>query len=175
MTSQAIGQKRFRFKLRTLLAAVTAVNILLALVTAVYRWHAVKSQERQAQLDIHPYGGVYSMASALYCLRTKGSSKGWFFRRFLNYVEEVDLSPHNWSAMKRRGKTLAVDDDALAMLYRFRDLRSLNLRDTRITDEGLRHIKTLKRLEQLDIRGTRITDGGLQQLREALPNCEVLH
>lgn len=113
------------------------------------------------------------MASALQNIRTGGQSKGWLFVAFLNYVEAVDLSPHNWSARERHGKTLAVDDDALAMLYSFRELRSLNLRDTQITDGGVRHIMALKRLEQLDIRGTRITDNGLQELRRALPNCEI--
>jgi hypothetical protein len=160
--------------LRSLLAAVTALSILLGIVTAAYRWQAVKSQERQARADLYPYGGVYSMASARYNIRTGGESKGWFFVTFLNHVEAVDLSPHNWSAMERRGKTLAVDDDALAMLYRFRELRSLDLRDTQITDGGVRHIAALRRLEQLDIRGTRITDVGLQELRGALPNCEII-
>lgn len=132
------------------------------------------SEERQAQLDLYPYGGVYSMASALYNIRTRGQSKGWFFITFLNHVEAVDLSPHNWSAMERRGKTLAVDDDAVAILLRFRKLRSLDLRDTQITDEGVRHIAALRRLDQLDIRGTRITDDGLNKLRKALPNCEII-
>jgi len=171
MKSQAIVQKRFRFSLRSLFAAVTALSVLLGMAATVYRWQAVKSQERQARTDLHPYSGVYSMASALYSIRTGGQSKGWFFVTFLNHVEAVDLSPHNWFAMKRRGK--AVDDDALAMLFRFRELRSLDLRDTQITDDGVWHIAALKRLEQLDIRGTRITDVGLQELREALPNCEI--
>jgi hypothetical protein len=159
--------------LRSLLAAVTTLSVLLGVVTGVYRWQAVKSEERQAQSDLHPYGGVYSMASALYNKRTGGKSKGWFFVTFLNHVEAVDLSPHNWSAMERRGKTFAVDDDALVMLYGFRDLRSLDLRDTQITDGGLPHIAALRRLEKLDISGTRITEGGLQELRRALPNCEI--
>jgi hypothetical protein len=173
MTSQAIVQKRFRFTLRSLFATVTALSILFGMVTAVCRWQAVKSQERQAQADLYPYGGVYSTASALYNIRTGGQSKGWLFVTFLNYVEAVDLSPHNWSAMERRGKTIAVDDDALAMLCRFRELRSLDLRDTPVTDGGVRHIAVLRRLEQLDLRGTRITDDGLQTLREALPNCAI--
>ena len=125
------------------------------------------------QSDLHPYGGVYSMASALYNIRTGGDSKGWFFVRFSNHVEAVDLSPHNWSWQERQGKTIAVDDDALAILYRFRQLRSLNLRDTQVTDGGVRHIASLKRLEQLDIRGTRITDDGLQELQGVLPHCEI--
>jgi hypothetical protein len=134
---------------------------------------SVKSEERQARADLYPYGGVHSTASALYNIRTGGQSKGWLFVAFLNHVESVDLSPHNWSAMERRGKTLVVDDDALTMLYRFRELCSLDLRDTQITDAGVRHIAALGRLEELDIRGTRITADGLQELRKALPNCAI--
>ena len=173
MTTQPGAPRRFRFTLRTLFAAVTGLSILLGIVTGVYRWQAVKSQERQAQSELSPYGGVFSMASALYNIRTGGESKGWFFVTFLNHVEAVDLSPHNWSARERRGKTLAVDDNALAMLYRFGELRSLDLRDTQITDGGVRHIAALRQLEQLDIRGTQITNDGLQKLRGALPNCEI--
>jgi hypothetical protein len=173
MASDALSKERFRFTLRTLLTAVTVLSILIGLSTAVYRWHVVKSQERQAQSELHPYGGVYSMASAVHNIKTGGRSKGWFFVTFLNYVETVDLSPHNWSATERKGKTLPVDDGALALLDRFRNLRSLNLRDTRVTDEGVRYIRALRRLEQLDLRGTRITDDGLQELRGALPHCEI--
>ena len=173
MKSQAIPTKRFRFTLRSLLAAMTALCVLLGMVTAVYRRQAVKWQERRAQSAIFPYGGVYSMASALDSIRTGGRSRGWFFRTFLNHVEAVDLSPHNWSATERRGRTRAVDDEALAVLSKFRKLRSLNLRDTRITDEGLQHLRALKRLEQLDLRGTQVTDVGLQKLQAALPDCKI--
>jgi len=173
MNSPARVQRRFRFSLRSLLVAVTAVCVLLGATSAVYRWQVVKRQERQARRDLHPYGGVYSMASAVYSVRTGGQSKGWFFETFLNHVEEVDLSPHNWSAMERRGKTLAVDDDALAMLRRFRKLRALDLRDTQITDGAVPYLAALNRLEQLDVRGTQMTDDGLQKLRRALPNCEM--
>jgi len=172
MASHSRSKERFRFTLRTLLTAVTILSILLGLGTTVYRWRVVKSQEQQAQAELHPYGGVYSMASAVQ--KTGGQSKGWFFVTFLNYVEAVDLSPHNWSATERHGKTLPVDDGALAMLDRFRNLRSLNLRDTRVTDEGVRWIRALRRLEQLDLRGTRITDDGWQELRGALPDCEIV-
>jgi hypothetical protein len=113
------------------------------------------------------------MASALYSVRTGGESKSWFFMTFLNHVEAVDLSPYNWFAMERSGTILAVDDDALVILHAFRQLRSLDLRDTQITDGGVQRLAALKQLERLDIRGTQITDDGLQKLRRALPNCEI--
>jgi hypothetical protein len=61
MTSQAGERRRFKFTLRSLLVAVTALSSLLGMVTAVYRWQAV---ERKARSDLHPYGGVCTMATA---------------------------------------------------------------------------------------------------------------
>ena len=113
------------------------------------------------------------MASALYSRRTGGQSKGWFFITFSNYVEAVDLSPHNFSAKKRRGSILPVGNEALVVLRKLPRLRSLDLRDTLINDEGLQYIKSLNQLEQLDVRGTRITARGCEQLRIALPNCDI--
>jgi hypothetical protein len=49
MTSQAGAPKRFRFTLRSLLAAVTALSILLGIVTAVYRWQADKHKREAAK------------------------------------------------------------------------------------------------------------------------------
>jgi hypothetical protein len=165
--------RSYRFTLRGLLVAVTAVAIVLGVGAAVYRWRLVKQQEHQAQVGLYPYGGVFSMASALHSIRSGGESKGWFFVTFANHVEAVDLSPHNWSASERRGRTLAVDDDALTVLYGFRQLRSLDLRDTQVSDRAVRYISALRHLEALDIRGTQITDSGLQELQRALPRCEI--
>jgi hypothetical protein len=160
--------------LRTLFVAFTVLAVWMGMTSAVYRYWFVKSQEREARAEIHPYGGVFSMASALYSIRTGGRSKGWFFVTFLNYVEAVDLSPHNWSAKERRGTLLRVDDNAVAVLRKFSKLRSLDLRDTHVTDGAVQHIKSLQHLERLDIRGTQITDDGFKQLMNALPNCEIL-
>lgn len=171
MTPHDAVTSRFAISPRNLLLVMAALCILPGIVTVVYLWH-VKSLDHDTKFALHPYGGVYSMASALHRQRT-GQSKGWFFVAFLNHVEAVDLSPHNWAATKRRGKTRAVDDSALSILRDFHALRSLDLRDTQVTDNGLRHIKALSRLERLDIRGTRITEDGLQQLRAALPECKI--
>jgi hypothetical protein len=49
MTSPAGAQKRFRFTLRSLLAAVTALSIVLGIVTAIYRWQADKAKREAAK------------------------------------------------------------------------------------------------------------------------------
>ncbi len=65
MTSQVGTQRRFRFTLRSLMVAVTALSILLAMVTPVYRWRATESRERQAKIDLNPYGGLQELRGAL--------------------------------------------------------------------------------------------------------------
>lgn len=173
MRPQRNSQRRYTFSLRTLLVAFTVLAVWMGATSAIYRYWFVRSQERNARAEIHPYGGVFSMASALYSLRTRGQSKGWFFGTFLNYVEAVDLSPHNWSAKERRGTILPVDDNAVIVLRKFPNLRSLDLRDTHVTDEAVQHIRVLRHLDQLDIRGTQITDDGFRQLTNSLPDCEI--
>lgn len=174
MASPEKGTSRLRYSLRGLWKAVTALCVVLAIGTAAYRWHAVRSRQQQAQYDLYDYGGVFTMASAAHSRRTGGPPKSWFFVTFQNYVESVDLSPHNWSAVERRGKVLAVDDAALALLRGFPELRSLDLRDTRVTDRSVRRLMALSGLQRLDLRGARITDQGERELREALPDCEIL-
>lgn len=43
-------------------------------------------------------------------------------------------------------------------------LRVLDIRGTRITDDGLHHMEQLGRLRMLDLRSTGITDAGLETI-----------
>jgi RNA polymerase sigma factor (sigma-70 family) len=54
-------------------------------------------------------------------------------------------------------------------------LQWLDLNDTKITDAGLRHLKGLKHLRRLDVRKTNVTEAGVEELRRALPGAEILH
>lgn len=55
-------------------------------------------------------------------------------------------------------------DGALAAIKDWRELRSLNLRGTKVTDAGLAHLAGMTRLESLDIGFALITDGGFDRL-----------
>ncbi|MHC4401521.1 MAG: hypothetical protein ACYTG0_17755 [Planctomycetota bacterium] len=68
---------------------------------------------------------------------------------------------------------LASDSD-LAHLGGLKSLKSLDLRDTQITDAGLEYLKTLTNLKWLDLCDTQVTDAGLEYLK-ALTNLEHLH
>lgn len=55
------------------------------------------------------------------------------------------------------------------------DIVGLNLDDTKITDTSLEHLSELKKLRWLGLVRTGVTEEGVAQLRQALPQCTVLH
>lgn len=70
----------------------------------------------------------------------------------------------------RRSK---VTDQGLSGLRFWREPRLLDLGSTDITDKGLQHLKGLRGLKILDIPNTRITEAGARYIQSALPNCHV--
>lgn len=59
-----------------------------------------------------------------------------------------------------------IDDAGVAKIVKLKDLRELDLRDTKITDEALTFIgRDLPELTKLNISGTRVTDAGLAALK----------
>ncbi len=52
-------------------------------------------------------------------------------------------------------------------------VKTLMLNETSITDAGLAHLSGLTNLRGLDLRGTRVTEEGVAQLQRALPNCRI--
>ncbi len=79
-------------------------------------------------------------------------------------------------------------DAVLEHLKRLKNLQSLNLSYTQITDMGLEHLKELKKLQSLcldpnisDLERkyapprTPFTDEGVKRLRQTLPDCKIEH
>lgn len=54
------------------------------------------------------------------------------------------------------------------------NLIALNLSGTTVTERSVDMLKKLTKLRKLDISGTRIPSEKVQELREALPNCEII-
>jgi hypothetical protein len=67
-----------------------------------------------------------------------------------------------------------ITDDGLASLEGKHNLRWLELRKTKITDEGIKHLRGTD-LEELDLSATKVDDAGLANLGEIdLPNLKTL-
>jgi len=69
-------------------------------------------------------------------------------------------------------ETWIVNAD-LRVLGTVKNLESLSLRDTVISDRGVPAILALKSLKKLWIERTRISEMGLEQIKNGLPKCEV--
>lgn len=66
-----------------------------------------------------------------------------------------------------------VSDDGMHTIAQLTQLSWLELWGTTVTDQGLLQLKSLKSLKRLTI-GPHVTKEGAAQLRQALPDCEVL-
>ena len=54
-------------------------------------------------------------------------------------------------------------------------LQSLWLLDNgAITDAGLEYLKNLRNLRSVTMQGTKVTQAGVDKLKEALPECEIV-
>jgi len=60
----------------------------------------------------------------------------------------------------------SVDDETLKRVAEQKEVRTILLRGTRISDKGLATLKSLEHLTQLDLSETEIDDAGLEQLRD---------
>jgi len=68
-----------------------------------------------------------------------------------------------------------ITDRDLPGLAAFPNLKFLYLYDTRISDVASVHLRNLSNLAVLDLTATDITTQGLAKLREALPDCNIVH
>ena len=67
----------------------------------------------------------------------------------------------------------AVTDDGLKYLAQFPKLSNLSLNDTPITDSGLKELVACKSLKNVDLRGTSASPIGVDTLRKTLPEVIV--
>ena len=94
-------------------------------------------------------------------------------------VEEVGgvvlpISGGGWEVgFHLQGRDLLADE-GLKALKGLDEVKSLNLRDTKITSSGLAHLKDLSSLRRLHLERTGITDSGLEHISE-LKELEYLN
>lgn len=69
-----------------------------------------------------------------------------------------------------------LDDSAVPILAKMKDLELLKLENTKVTDEGLRGLASLKKLRNLDLdQVTQITDDGVDTIIKQWPNIRHLN
>ena len=67
-----------------------------------------------------------------------------------------------------------IADDDLVCLRALPRLQTLTLTSTSITDAGLQHLEGLRGARLIDLRFTRVSDQGASRLREKLPDAKIL-
>ena len=67
-----------------------------------------------------------------------------------------------------------ISDEGLQHLTRLEKLEGLTLNSTRISDAGLRRLLALKGLKRLWLADTAVTDAARRQLKQALPELEII-
>jgi len=65
--------------------------------------------------------------------------------------------------------------DAVAQLPAMRGVTSLFSGGTSVTDAGLKHLTGLSNLRVLDVGYTQVSEKGVRDLKERLPECEIVH
>ena len=87
-------------------------------------------------------------------------------------LEHLNKSQASLKSLVLHGAS--VSDASLAQLRTMTNLTLLNLKKTRVTDDGLPHLYGLsENLKFLDLTGTRVTKRGVDKLRAKLPNCAI--
>ena len=68
-----------------------------------------------------------------------------------------------------------ITDEGLKEVAKLQQLEELYLTDTKVTDEGLKEVAKLQKLTSLFLTATQITDARAAELQKALPKCKILH
>jgi internalin A len=89
----------------------------------------------------------------------------------IKFVKELGGKIQNDDDAPITGPVIEVDlegrqltDAGLKKLVVFKQLRSLNIADTKVTDIGLKELATLKQLKKLALGGPGVTDAGMKEL-----------
>lgn len=69
---------------------------------------------------------------------------------------------------------LMVEDADMVLFRDLRWLETLNLSHHPISDSSLHHLTGLKNLKRLDLRNTKVTADGIRMLQKALPDCTIV-
>jgi internalin A len=170
----------FRFRLRTLLLAFTAVSVWLG-----FHVHSTRMQ-RQSAASIEQYGGWirydFQFPSGEYSYKNfdpkaRSPAPEWLLDRLgVDFFHDVVQANLNYSEDSgKREENHNPSDDALQYLRGFPDLRVLLLSDTQASDSSMQYLAGLNKLEYLfmwDV--TNVSDAGVAHLR-GLKRLRYIH
>jgi hypothetical protein len=176
MKDPTITKRRWQWSLRTLIAVMIIVAVILAF------WVASAQRQRRAVAEIERLGGHVE-----YDFDDEGleepSAPAWAVELFgIDYFAHVvgvglsggrgdtvgnkilarveDLPRLKWLEMDGGGAT----DAGMVHVRNLTDLERLGLHGTWVGDEGLAHLSKITRLTSLNLSGSNVTDAGLKRL-----------
>ena len=66
-----------------------------------------------------------------------------------------------------------VTDAGLAYFKGCKNLATLELNNTKVTDAGLKRLASFRRLTSVFVKNTNVTEAGVKKLAAALPRCKI--
>lgn len=97
----------------------------------------------------------------------------------LSFTQVTDAELKGLAGLKNlQTLDLSVSQVPIAGLKELGGLTNLQrvvLSNSQVTDAGLKELTGLKNLQWLGLLETQVTDAGVRQLREALPQCHIVH
>ena len=177
-----VAGRCFRFRLRTLLVALTAACFALAWVYRAREQHTAVTALRQANPGVTLR---YDQAE------DRGAFGRWAVQWLgVDYVAKVEkielyyatdadlacvarLRQVRWLSLLR---SIDLTDAGLAVLAPLTNLETLQISEAeQLTDSGIAHLEKLTSLKilRLDLGRAAVTPQAIERLRRALPNCRI--
>lgn len=172
----------FRFSLRTLFVALTAIAILLGWVA----WRLERARQDQRVLaDLDPAAGISFRGYDMPMSSPEWLKTMWVMEHFYS-VDRLEIRPLPHTPddalkhlarlprlVKLKIESDAITDDGLRHLSSIKGLRVLGVASPQITDEGLLILGQMKQLKELAVESHRLTAGGIERLKRDLPDCQI--
>lgn len=185
--SEPRPRRRVRYSLRTLLLAVLLLGTPLGWfgMRAMRQWRQQRVADQLTRFGAQPgtlYGDVVQLTFSGPAFKDQALKRLHELPHVVRVVlMDTEVSPAGFArladlpALKeiRVMRAPRLGDEALAALPKMRQLKSLWLVDTAVTDAGLAPLGKLTQLKVLHLIGADVTDQGLEQL-SSLHNVEEI-